>query len=90
MLPVAVIMAWLRIVLRLYCARNDANANSLMGASALTHNLSLVTHMSMLIVSDFIGVMHSRLHISLFQDYEETIQGAEINAPHFEANMILY
>ena len=44
----AVIMAWLRIVLRLYCARNDANANSLMGASALTHNLSLVTHMSML------------------------------------------
>ena len=48
-----VIMAWLRIVLRLYCARNDANANSLMGASALTHNLSLVTHMSMQIVGDF-------------------------------------
>ena len=58
-----VIMAWLRIVLRLYCARNDANANSLMGASALTHNLSLVTHMSMLIVSDFISYWSDVLYV---------------------------
>ena len=54
----AVIMAWLRIVLRLYCARNDANANSLMGASALTHNLSLVTHMSMLQLVTLIELLY--------------------------------